>query len=80
MEIRHNQKEILELKSTITQTKKLMDEIINNKDRAKETIMELRDILEKINRMNKKIWNIEKRLRVIREIITTINQMLRGGN
>lgn len=72
MEIRHNQKEILELKSTITQTKKLMDEIINNKDRAKETIMELRDILEKINRMNKKIWNIEKRLRVIREIITTI--------
>ena len=47
MEIRHNQKEILELKSTITQTKKLMDEIINNKDRAKETIMELSDILEK---------------------------------
>ena len=72
MEIRHNQKEILELKSTITQTKKLMDEIINNKDRAKETIIELRYILEKINRMNKKIWNIEKRLRVIREIITTI--------
>ena len=47
MEIRHNQKEILELKSTITQTKKLMDEIINNKDRAKEKIMELSDILEK---------------------------------
>ena len=72
MEIRHNQKEILELKSTITQTKKLMDEIINNKDRAKETIMELSDILEKKIEKTKKIWNIEKRLRVIREIITTI--------
>lgn len=72
MEIRHNQKEILELKSTITQTKKLMDEIINNKDRAKETIMELSDILEKKIEKTKKIWNIEKRIRVIREIITTI--------
>ena len=38
MEIRHNQEEILELESTITQTKKLRGEIINNKNRAKETI------------------------------------------
>ena len=61
MEIRHNQKEILELKSTITQTKKLMDEIINNKDRAKETIMELSDILEKKNRKNKKNMEYRKK-------------------
>lgn len=38
MEIRLNQMEILELKSTTNQTKKLMDEIINNQNRAKETI------------------------------------------
>ena len=63
MEVRHNQKEILELKSTITQTKKLMDEIINNKDRAKETIMELRDILEKIDRMNKKNMEYRKKIK-----------------